>query len=135
LSRAPPRNATLARELLVGPILRDIDGAKALCRAITEVFDHPALARCQQHKLRNVRDRLPERLGPGRASHACRLHPRRRGVAVRGLAEALTVVRLGAPATLARTFHSTDPIELISDFCPEHAGNVKRWQEDQMALR
>jgi hypothetical protein len=66
-------NATLARELLTGlrergldttrPILCVIDGAKALRRAITDVFDHPVIARCQQHKIRNVRDRLPQRLG------------------------------------------------------------------------
>ena len=68
-------NATLARELLVGlrergldvtrPILCVIDGAKALRRALLDVFDHPVIARCQQHKIRNVRDRLPQRLqGP-----------------------------------------------------------------------
>jgi transposase-like protein len=66
-------NATLARELLVGlrergldvtrPILCVIDGAKALRRALLDVFDHPVIARCQQHKIRNVRDKLPERLG------------------------------------------------------------------------
>ena len=66
-------NATLARELLVGlrergldtsrPILCVIDGAKALRRAITDVLDHPVIARCQQHKIRNVRDKLPQRLG------------------------------------------------------------------------
>jgi transposase-like protein len=66
-------NATLARELLVGlrergldttrPVLCVIDGAKALRRAITDVFDHPVIARCQQHKIRNVRDKLPQRLG------------------------------------------------------------------------
>jgi transposase-like protein len=66
-------NATLARELLVGlrergldttrPILVVIDGAKALRRAVLDVFDHPVIARCQQHKIRNVRDKLPERLG------------------------------------------------------------------------
>ena len=74
-------NATLARELLVGlgerglevtrPILCVIDGAKALRRAITDVFDHPVIARCQQHKLRNVRDKLPERLG-GPVEHRMR---------------------------------------------------------------
>jgi putative transposase len=65
-------NATLARELLVGlrergldvtrPILCVIDGAKALRRAILDIFDHPVIGRCQQHKIRNVRDRLPQRL-------------------------------------------------------------------------
>src|SRR4030095_4738087 len=68
-------NATLARDLLVGlrerglattrPILCVLDGAKALHRAVLDVFDHPVIARCQQHKVRNVRDKLPERLrGP-----------------------------------------------------------------------
>jgi putative transposase len=34
-------------------------GAKALRRAITDVFDHQVIARCQQHKIGNVRDRCP----------------------------------------------------------------------------
>jgi putative transposase len=66
-------NATLARDLLVGlrerglevtrPILCVIDGAKGLRRAILDVFDHPVIGRCQLHKIRNVRDKLPQRLG------------------------------------------------------------------------
>jgi putative transposase len=65
-------NATLVRELLVGlrerglnvtrPILVVIDGAKALRRAVLDVFDHPVIARCQLHKIRNVQDRLPKKL-------------------------------------------------------------------------
>jgi hypothetical protein len=38
------------------------DGAKALSRAGKDVFDKPVIARCQQHKIRNVTDELPERL-------------------------------------------------------------------------
>jgi putative transposase len=74
-------NATLARELLVGlgerglevtrPILVVIDGAKALRRAVGDVFDHPVIGRCQQHNIRNVRDKLPERLG-GPVEHRMR---------------------------------------------------------------
>jgi putative transposase len=74
-------NATLARDLLVGlrerglevtrPILVVIDGAKALRRAVLDVFDHPVIGRCQQHKIRNVRDKLPERLG-GPVEHRMR---------------------------------------------------------------
>jgi putative transposase len=30
---------------------------------VLDVFDHPVLARCQQHKISNVRDKLPGRLG------------------------------------------------------------------------
>ncbi len=42
------------------PRLWIIDGGKALCRAITEVFGATALVqRCQEHKRRNVLDHLP----------------------------------------------------------------------------
>jgi putative transposase len=161
-------NATLARELLVDlrdrgldttrPILGVIDGAKALRRAITDVFDHPVIARCQQHKIRNVRDRLPQRLG-GPVEHRMRAayhaasaldaqaqlealareldktHPGAAASLHEGMAETLTVLRLGVPATLARTLHSTNTIESMISICRDHAGNVKRWQDGQMALR
>jgi putative transposase len=42
------------------PILVVIDGARGLRGAVTEVFDHPVIQRCQFHKLRNVSDRLPD---------------------------------------------------------------------------
>jgi putative transposase len=161
-------NATLARELLVGlrerglevtrPILCVIDGAKALRRAITDVFDHPVIARCQQHKIRNVRDRLPQRLGgpverrmraayhapsaldaqaqlEALARELDKTHPGAAASLREGMAETLTVLRLGVPPTLARTLHSTNPIESMIEICREHAGNVKRWQDGQMALR
>ena len=161
-------NATLARELLVGlrerglnvtrPILCVIDGAKALRRAILDVFDHPVLARCQQHKIRNVRDKLPERLQRPveqrmrAAWHAAsaldaeaqlstlareldKTHPGAAASLREGLAETLTVLRLGVAPTLARTLHSTNPIESMISICREHAANVKRWQDGQMALR
>ena len=34
------------------PILVVLDGAKALRRAVTEVFDHAVVQRCQLHKFR-----------------------------------------------------------------------------------
>src|SRR6266540_2341978 len=161
-------NTTLARDLLVGlrergldvtrPILCVIDGAKALRRAVLDVFDHPVIGRCQLHKIRNVRDRLPQRLqGPverrmraawhapsaleGQAqleALACELDKTHPGAAAslrEGLAETLTVLRLGVTPTLARTLRSTNPIESMIEICREHAGNVKRWQDGQMALR
>jgi putative transposase len=161
-------NATLARELLVGlrerglevtrPILCVIDGAKALRRALLDVFDHPVIARCQQHKIRNVRDKLPERLGGPvehrmpTAYHAAsaldaeaqlqalareldKTHPGAAASLREGLGETLTVLRLGVPPTLARTLRSTNTIESMISICREHAGNVKRWQDGQMALR
>jgi hypothetical protein len=161
-------NATLARELLVGlrergldttrPVLCVIDGAKALRRALLDVFDHPIITRCQQHKIRNVRDKLPERLG-GPVEHRMRTayhagsaldaeaqlltlareldktHPGAAASLREGLAETLTVLRLGVPPTLARTLRSTNTIESMISICREHAGNVKRWQDGTMALR
>jgi putative transposase len=160
-------NATLARELLTGlrerglevtkPTLVVIDGAKALRRAILDVFDHPVIARCQQHKIRNVRDKLPQRLG-GPVEHRMRTawhaasaldaeaqlstlareldktHPGAASLR-EGMAETLTVLRLGVPPTLARTLRSTNTIESMISICRDHAGNVKRWQDGTMALR
>ncbi len=65
-------NATLVTELLVDlrergldvtrPMLIGLDGAKALRKAVVDVLDHPIIQRCQLHKIRNVKDRLPQRL-------------------------------------------------------------------------
>jgi transposase-like protein len=70
LAEGATENATVVRDLLAGlrdrglevtrPILVVIDGAKALRRAVSDVFDHPVIQRCQLHKLRNVTDRLPD---------------------------------------------------------------------------
>jgi len=161
-------NATLVTELIVGlgergldvtrAVLAVLDGSKALRRAVLDVFDHPVLARCQLHKLRNVKDKLPGRLRPRvqarmrAAYHADsaldaqaqlealareldKTHP---GAAVslrEGMAETLTVLRLDLPPTLARTLRSTNAIESMIGICREHAKNVKRWRDGQMALR
>jgi transposase-like protein len=161
-------NATVVTDLLVGlrergldvtrPILVVIDGAKALRAAVTRVFDHPVIARCQIHKLRNVADRLPDRLAATvtkrmrRAYHADsalaaeaqlqalakeleRTHPGAAGSLREGLAETLTVLRLGVPPTLARTLRSTNSIESMISIARTHSRNVKNWQNGQMALR
>jgi len=52
-----------------------------------------------------------------------------------GLAETLTVNRLGVSPTLARTLRSTNAIESMIETCRDHSTNVKRWRDDQMALR
>lgn len=161
-------NATLVTELLVGlrergldvtrPVLAVLDGSKALHRAVLDVFDHPVIARCQLHKLRNVRDKLPQRLRPTverrmrEAYHAAsaleaegllqalareldKTHPSAAASLREGLPETLTVLRLGVPPTLARTLRSTNAIESMISICRQHAGNVKRWRDGQMALR
>ncbi len=45
------------------------------------------------------------------------------------------MLRLGLPPTLARTFRSTNAIESMISICRDHARNVKRWRDGQMALR
>ena len=65
-------NATLVTGLLVDlrergldvtrPMLVGLDGSKALRRAVLDVLDHPVIQRCQLHKIRNVKDHLPQRL-------------------------------------------------------------------------
>ena len=140
------------------PILVVIDGAKALRRAVTDVFDHPVIQRCQLHKLRNVTDRLPEAVASTvakkmrRAYHHAdpllaqaeletlareldRSHPGAAASLREGLAETLTIGRLGVPPTLARTLRSTNSIESMISICRDHAVNVKRWQDGQMVLR
>ena len=161
-------NATLVTDLLVGlrgrgldvtrPMLVGIDGSKALRKAVVDVLDHPVIQRCQLHKVRNVKDHLPQRLrsSVGRrmtdAYHASsaleaeaallalakeldRTHPGAAASLREGLDETLTVLRLGVPPTLARTLRSTNCIESMISVCREHAANVKRWRDGQMALR
>jgi hypothetical protein len=168
LAEGATENATVVTDLLAGlrdrglevtrPILVVIDGAKALRRAVDDVFDHPVVQRCQLHKLRNVTDKLPDAVASTvakrmrRAYHhsdpliaqaelealARELHRSHPGAAAslrEGLAETLTVGRLGVPPTLARTLRSTNSIESMISICRDHAANVKRWRDGQMALR
>jgi putative transposase len=161
-------NATLVTDLITGlrergldvtrPILAVLDGAKALSRAVKDVFDKPLIQRCQQHKIKNVRDKLPERLrtvAERRMRQAChaesalkaeglltelareldKTHPGAAASLREGMAETLTILRLGVPPTLARTLRSTNPIESMIEICREHSKNVKRWRDGTMALR
>ena len=52
-----------------------------------------------------------------------------------GLADTLTVLRLGVPPTLARTLRSTNAVESMISICRDHSANVKRWRDGTMALR
>ena len=161
-------NATVVTDLLVGlrergldvtrPMLVGIDGSKALRKAVVDVLDHPVIQRCQLHKIRNVKDHLPQRLrsSVGRrmtdayhadsaleaeaallalANELDRTHPGAAASLREGLDETLTVLRLGVPPTLARTLRSTNCVESMISVCREHAANVKRWRDGQMALR
>jgi putative transposase len=168
LAEGSSENATVVRDLLAGlrerglevtrPLLVVIDGAKALRRAVTDVFDHPVVQRCQLHQLRNVTDRLPDAVASTvakrlrRAYHQQdallaqadlealareldRSHPGAAASLREGLPETLTIARLGVPPTLARTLRSTNSVESMIAICRDHAANVKRWRDGQMALR
>jgi transposase-like protein len=140
------------------PIFVGIDGGKALRAAVVRVFDHPVIGRCQLHKLRNVADKLPDHLAStvGKRMRAAyradsailaqaqlealakeleRTHPGAAASLREGLAETLTVLRLGVSPTLARTLRSTNSIESMISIARDHSTNVKNWQSGNMALR
>jgi putative transposase len=161
-------NATVVTDLITGlrdrgldvsqPVLAVLDGAKALLRAVKDVFDKPVIQRCQEHKIRNVKDKLPEKLRAvaekrmRQAYHAesalkaeaeltelarelDKTHPGAAASLREGMTETLTVLRLAVPPTLARTLRSTNTIESMIEICREHSKNVKRWRDGTMALR
>src|ERR1700736_771312 len=136
-----------------------IDGAKALHKAVVEVFGaHALIQRCREHKKRNVTDALPERLraavrsamnqgyatrNAGRARRlldnlARRLEHQHPGAAAslrEGLDETLTVMRLGLPENLEWALSSTNLIENLFSRVREIGRRVKRWQSGTMVLR
>ena len=162
-------NATVARALLsdlvdrgLDPeqgILFVIDGAKALRKAIGQVFGSSApCQRCIRHKERNVLDHLDEserqvvraRLRAawaladheraiGRlkvlASELDRSHPSAAASLREGLEETLTLQRLGAAEQLRRTLASTNPCESMIEIVRRIERNVKRWRDGDMRLR
>lgn len=52
-----------------------------------------------------------------------------------GLAETLTVTRLGLTDDIKRTFTTTNLIESAFSVCESVTGRVKRWREGDMRLR
>jgi putative transposase len=162
-------NATLARTLLADladrgldpdqAILFVIDGAKALRRAIKDVFgEHALVHRCHRHKERNVTDLLPERdrdqvrsrmraawsltdaeLADQRlellAGELDRTWPDAAGSLREGMADTLTLMRLGIDGQLAKTLCSTNPCESMVEIVRYTQRNVKRWQDGDMRKR
>ena len=64
-----------------------------------------------------------------------RTHPGAAASLREGLAETLTVPRLGVPSTLAHTLRSTNALESMIQIGLDHSTNVKRWRDGQVALR
>ena len=140
-------------------ILFVIDGSKALRKAIRVVFGEQApVQRCVRHKERNVLEHLPERDRPAvkrRLRQAWALdgheqaldqlqalgadlehsHPGAAASLREGIAETLTLTRLGISGSLKRTLASTNPCESMIECVRRTSRNVKRWQSGEMALR
>ncbi len=139
-------------------VLFVIDGSKALRKAIRSVFGEVPVQRCVRHKERGVLDHLPERdrgAVKGRLRRAWaeadhdraleqlqllaqeleRSHPGAAGSLREGMAETLTLIRLGISGRLRRTLQSTNPCESMIEIVRRTSRNVKRWQGGEMALR
>ena len=140
-------------------VLFVIDGGKALAKATREVFGEQAvIARCRLHKERNVLDHLPEaeRLWVRRklraawanpnaaeaeaalaalAGQLAKVNPDAAASLREGLADTLTVTRLGITGSLLKTVMSTNPVESMIEIVRDHARNVKHWQGGDMRLR
>jgi len=161
-------NATVATALLSDLVERGldpaqgilfvIDGAKALRKAIRNVFGQAPVQRCVRHKERNVIDHLPERERPSvkqrlrrawalddharaldqlrqLAGELERTYPGAAGSLREGLEETLTLTRLGVTGSLKRTLESTNPCESMLEIVRRTQRNVKRWSSGEMALR
>jgi putative transposase len=140
-------------------ILFVIDGGKALRRAINDVFgEHALVHRCQRHKERNVCDLLPERdrdqvRARMRAAWSLtdadlaeqrlqllvgeleKTWPDAAASLREGMADTLTLMRLGITGQLAKTLCSTNPCESMIEIVRYTQRNVKRWQDGDMRKR
>jgi transposase-like protein len=169
LREGATENAAAVRALLADLVERGldpnrallivIDGAKALHKAVVELFGaHGLIQRCREHKKRNVTDALPERLRAtvrsamnqayatrdikrarrlldGLARRLEHQHPSAAASLREGLEETLTVMRLGLPENLERVLSSTNLIENLFSRVREIGHRVKRWQSGTMVLR
>src|SRR5712691_11092737 len=151
-------NATVATALLSDLVERGldpeqgilfvIDGAKALRKAIRNVFGEAPVQRCVRHKERNVIDHLPERERPavkqrlrrawalddhdraldqlralvGELDHS---YPGAAGSLREGMEETLTLTRLDVRGNLKRTLESTNPCESMIEIVRHTQRNVK----------
>jgi len=136
-----------------------IDGGKGLRSAIRTTFgDWAQVARCHQHKRKNVADHLPktrqawvkavmnrawkaDSAAEGRkqledlAEQLAARHPGAAASLREGLEETLTLTGLGVKGALFRTLSTTNPIENLNGTLKRVVRNVKRWRGGAMALR
>ena len=162
-------NSTVVRALLAdlrergldteSALLVVLDGAKALHKAVKEVFGERALIqRCRVHKLRNVLEHLPKekqqqaawrlrgawaKASPQEALKALRalvkwldpISPSAARSLEEGLEETLTLHRLGINDPLRQSLSSTNLIESCFSRTEDWTRRVKRWRNGKMVLR
>lgn len=136
-----------------------IDGAKALRKAVQDVFgEHALVQRCQEHKKRNVEEQVPESMRSSirtamneayRTRDQARArkllenlgrrleneHPGAAASLREGLDETLTVLAFKLPEALERTLATTNPIDNLMGSCRRVTRNVKRWRGGSMIVR
>ena len=137
-----------------------IDGGKAIRKALRDVFgDRAIVQRCQVHKARNVRGHLSESRRPYVAKQMRDTYASTNATTAKkkllqlaswlesngedsaaaslreGLDETLTVLKLGLPKTLCRSFSTTNAIENMNGSLRRLARNVKRWRDESMIRR
>ncbi len=141
------------------PVLFIVDGGTGLRKAIRAHCGRAALVhRCQIHKTRNILEHLPEAMRPriGRALDEVyaladaalaerrltqlaagleRTHPGAAASLREGLAETLTLQRLGVTGALYRTLRSTNAIENLNGLVGDFVRNVRRWRDGAMLVR
>jgi putative transposase len=169
LRQGATENATVAKGLLEElverglavnrPLLVVIDGAKALRRAVKDVFgDETPVQRCTVHKKRNVLEYLSknDRTWVSRrmsqaydeqdeqkartilttlADQLGRINPDAAKSLLEGLDETLTVQHLRLPKELRLSLRSTNIIESANNGVRDRSRNVKRWRDGSQVER
>ncbi|HDQ98966.1 MAG TPA: IS256 family transposase [candidate division WOR-3 bacterium] len=141
------------------PTLFVLDGAKALHAAVRSVWgDCAIIQRCQVHKKRNVRSHLDKKywaeldrrlaeawgerdyeraleLMKQTAAWLARINPDAAASLREGMAETLTVVRLGVAPALRKTLSNTNVIESAFSVTEQVTKRVKHWRAGNMRWR
>jgi len=140
-------------------ILFVIDGSKALHKALVDRFGPEAvIQRCQYHKRQNVRAQVPKRLQRDMDRTLRQAYQSETGDQARriirsligrlevlapgaaaslreGLDETLTVIDLGLPKLLRKSFSTTNAIESAFSGVRGVTRHVKRWRNGRMVVR
>jgi putative transposase len=141
------------------PMLAIIDGSKALRAAVQRFLGEPTpIQRCQEHKIRNVRDHLPKRHQKtienrmriayelwnytdahteleGLRAELEAINPAAAASLAEGMEETLTMQRLEVPDPIRRTLRTTNAIESLFSISARYRRNVKRWTNARQAER